>query len=125
MRLKKIALGSTVIMLLALLVPMVFANGELPPGYSPGYWKHQLKVMFNGRGRMQEAGNMFDYEDYIADNIDTSAIEGLSGDPNEFELEDAFLAFTDTSMNNSEDAWLTIANWFNEAAGLEPYVDTD
>ena len=124
MKTSKIALGLTGLILIVLMVPMVFANGngERPPGYSPGYWKHQLKAMFNQRGRMQEEGNMGDYEDYIANEIDTSSINGLAGDPTQFELRDAFEAFTDPSYNHM---WLTIANWFNDAAGLAPYTDND
>ena len=117
MRLSKIALVSTAIALLVLMVPLVFANGngERPPGYSPGYWKHQLKAHYDERGRMQESWNdMLFYEAFIQVNHEPS-----------FTLLGAYLDFTDTSMNNSEDAWLTIANWFNDAAGRAPYVDTD
>lgn len=122
MKISKIALGSTLAALLILMVPLAFANGNGGPGYSPGYWKHQLKVMFNGRGHMQEdVADMEAYAAYIDDHIDTGDIEMLDGFPG-FELEDAYLAFTDTSYNHM---WTTIANWFNEAAGLEPYVDTD
>ncbi len=123
MKAKKIVVGLTLLALVVLMVPPVFANGdERPPGYSPGYWKHQLKAMFNGRGHMHEEGNMEDYEDTIANEMNTSAINDLSGDPSQFELRDAFEAFIDPSYNHM---WLTIANWFNEAAGRKPYVDTD
>jgi hypothetical protein len=124
MKIGKLALSSTLIAVVVLMIPLAFANGNGngEPGYSPGYWKHQLKVMFNGRGHMQESlTDMEMYADYIDGMIDTGDIESLDGSLG-FTNEDAFLAFTDTSYNHM---WTTIANWYNEAAGLEPYVDTD
>jgi len=122
MKLSKLALGSALIALVVLMIPLAFANGNGEPGLSPGYWKHQLKVMFNGRGHMQETlADMDMYAGYIDDHIDTGGIEMLDGFPG-FENEDAFLAFSDTSYNHM---WTTIANWYNEAAGREPYIDTD
>jgi len=117
MKANKIVLGLTVLALVVLMVPSVLANGngERPPGYSPGYWKHQLKAHYNDRGHMQESwDDMLAYEAFIQTNYDAG-----------FTLYGAYLDFTDTSMNNSEDAWLTIANWFNDAAGLAPYTDND
>ena len=36
-------------------IPVAFANGNGgEPGYSPGYWKHQCKASFLGRGRLHE-----------------------------------------------------------------------
>lgn len=78
--------------------------------------------MFNERGHLQEACNMEDYLDIIVDaGTDTSNIINLDGDP-DFSLRDAFLALTDPAYNHM---WLTIANWFNEAAGRAPYIETD
>ena len=114
MRTNKIALALTGITLMVLMVPLVFANGngERPPGYSPGYWKHQLKAHYNDRGHMQESWqNMMNYEAYIQSTYEPS-----------FTLYGAYLDFTDPSMNHM---WLTIANWFNDAAGLAPYTDND
>lgn len=124
MRLNKKALGLTGLALIILMVPLVLANGVPPPelGYSPGYWKHQLKAHYNGRGHMQESWeDMLYYEEYIDMWIDTGDIEYLDGTAG-FTLYDAYLAFNDPSWNHM---WTTIANWFNEAAGLAPYTDSD
>jgi len=123
MKLSKLAFGSALIALVVLMIPLAFANGNGgEPGFSPGYWKHQLKVMFNDRGHMQETlADMDMYAGFIDDYIDTGGIELLDGFPG-FENEDAFLAFSDTSYNHM---WTTIANWYNEAAGRDPYIDTD
>jgi hypothetical protein len=115
MKTKKLAIGLMLVALVAMMIPTVLANGQRDPGYSPGYWKHQLKVEYTGRGRAQVSwDDMEDYEAYIIANLDPT-----------FTLEGAYLDFTDKTMNNSEDAWLIIANYFNEAAGLEPYPDDD
>ncbi len=128
MRLNKIALGLAALTLIVLMVPFVFANGVPPPpepGYSLGYWKHQLKAHYNGRGHMQVSWE--DMEDYAC-AIDwelksLGQIEEFDYDGDgDFTTWDAYLAFNDPSWNHK---WTPIANWFNWAAGYAPYTDND
>ena len=86
-------------------IPVAFANGNggLEPGYSPGYWKHQCRASFLGRGRLHETD---------LDGLLT--IVGLS-------LEDAYLEFT--TGNNSDGHKTDLANLFNAAAGYGDYLE--
>jgi len=71
---------------------------------------------------MQESwDDMENYAMYINMWIDTGDIQYLDGAAG-FTTKDAYLAFTNPSYNQM---WTTIANWFNEAAGLAPYTDSD
>ena len=88
-------------------VPLALANGngELPPGYSPGYWKHQCQVIATERGNLQE-----DYDDMI-DWID------------ELNFADATDAWNFFKGNNSDGHKTDLANEFNALAGYGPYVE--
>jgi len=108
MKLRKFALGLTAVTLTALMVSMAFGC-ELPPGYSPGYWKHNVKVYVEGIGSYsgyESAATMEAYEAAIA-----SAHPG-------FTLELANMIFQDKDYKY---LWLPLANAFNAAAGLAPY----
>jgi len=118
MRLKKIALGATVIMLFALLVPIVFANGNGNggPGYTPGFWKHNIGVALG-----------YNPGSYSAFNDGTKLTEIMLEDYADIvgvTLEEAYEALTakGPGMNTVR---ADMANAFNDAAGLGPYVDTD
>jgi len=85
----------------------------LCPGLSPGYWKHNVNVYNGGRGSYSgdphiTPEQLEDYEAYIKANF----YSGFS------------LAWAQTQFQNNQykDMWLTIANWFNAAAGLAPYI---
>jgi len=111
MKLKKSALGLAAVVLTTLMVSVAFAcePPPPPPGHSPGYWKHNVRVYVRGIGSYSEgetAASMESYEAAIA-----SAHQG-------FTLEWADMIFWD---NDYKYMWLTVANWFNEAAGLAPY----
>jgi hypothetical protein len=94
---------------------------ELPPppsgsGLSPGYWKHNVKVYCGGPGHYsgdphETDGSMESYELWIQTHI---------GGQGSFTLE---WANTQFQNNAYKSMWLTIANWFNAAAGLSPYVE--
>ncbi len=83
-------------------------------GLSPGYWKHNVKVYNGGRGSYSGDPHITPtqleaYATYIAANYHPG-----------FTLSWANERF----QNNAyKDMWLTIANWFNAAAGLLPYED--
>ncbi|MDH5495430.1 MAG: hypothetical protein OEY24_07005 [Candidatus Bathyarchaeota archaeon] len=109
---RKVALGVTVFALMVLIVSPVFACEPPPPepGYSPGFWKHEVRAYVEGKGRLHHTmAEMESFESYIITYIDSG-----------FTLSWANMAFWDKSMKSM---WLTVANWFNEAAGLAPYTD--
>jgi len=89
---------------------------EIPPGegLSPGYWKHNVNVANGGRGSYSGDPHITlvqleEYADYIADHFYPG-----------FTLAIAQTIF----LNNKQHAqWLTVANWFNEAAGLSSYIE--
>jgi hypothetical protein len=84
------------------------------PGLSPGYWKHNVNVYNGGRGSFSgdphiTRAQLEEYEAIIA-----AVHPG-------FTLEWAQQQFQD---NQYKGQWLTIANWFNAAAGRLPYTDS-
>jgi len=86
---------------------------EQGEGLSPGYWKHNVNVYNGGNGSYSgdphiTAAQLEEYEGIIA------AIH-----PG-FTLAEAQHMFWDKSHKSM---WLEIANWFNAAAGLPPYVE--
>jgi len=91
----------------------ILQEGE---GLSPGYWKHNVKVYCGGPGHYsgdphESDGSMKGYELWIQTHI---AGQGS------FTLGWANTQFQNNAYKNM---WLTIANWFNAAAGLSPYVE--
>jgi hypothetical protein len=87
----------------------------LGTGRSPGYWKHNVKVYNGGPGHYSGDPHESDatMEQYEAE---------IQIDHPDFTLEWANEMFQD---NAHKDMWLTIANWFNAAAGLQPYVESN
>ena len=85
----------------------------LGTGRSPGYWKHNVKVYNGGPGHYSGDPHESDatMEQYEAE---------IQIDHPGFTLEWANEMFQD---NAHKDMWLTIANWFNAAAGLQPYEE--
>jgi hypothetical protein len=87
---------------------------EQGEGLSPGYWKHNVNVANGGRGSYSgdphiTLAQLQAYAAYIATNFHPG-----------FDLAEAQQIF----QNNKQHAqWLTVANWFNAAAGLSPYVE--
>jgi len=110
MKLSRIALGFA---MLALVVPFAFAcepPPPPPPGHSPGYWKHNVRVYCRGIAHYnneESTSTMEAYEAYIIANIDS----GFT------------LCWADMVMWNNafKSIWITVADYFNEAAGLGPY----
>ena len=97
-------LGPALIMaILITSIPVVFSNGGLEPGYSPGYWKHQCKVWILERGHLHEP----DLDIYAASFG--------------YDVQQAYDEFTDG--NNSDGHWTWLANEFNAAAGYGPYIE--
>ena len=99
-------LGLTLILaILITSIPFAFANGngELPPGYSPGYWKHQCKAWILLRGHLHETN-----------------IAGLAASIG-YTVEEAYDIFT--TGNNADGHKTDLANLFNAAAGYGPYIE--
>jgi len=111
MKLKNLALGLTAVMLTAMMISIAFAcePPPPPPGHSPGYWKHNVRVYVEGRGSYSGEETPALMESYEAT---------IAGAHPGFTLEWANMIFWDTDYKYM---WLTVANWFNEAAGLAPY----
>jgi hypothetical protein len=82
-------------------------------GLSPGYWKHNVNVYNGGRGSYSGDPHITpaQLEAYAA-YIKTNFYSGFS------------LAWAQSRFQNNQykDMWLTIANWFNAAAGRAPYT---
>ncbi len=83
-------------------------------GLSPGYWKHNVNVYNGGKGSFSgdphiTRQQLEAYAQYIATNFSPG-----------FTLQNAQQIFQD---NKQHAQWLTVANWFNAAAGLPPYSD--
>jgi hypothetical protein len=83
------------------------------PGLSPGYWKHNVNVYNGGHGSYSGDPHITPtqleaYAAYIKANFEPSFS----------------LAWAQTRFQNNQykNMWLTIANWFNAAAGLAPYI---
>jgi len=111
MKLRKTILALTFLAVFAMFVNATYACCHCKPGLSPGYWKHNVRVYVEGIGSYsgdpkETATSMEDYEAEIA--------LVHSG----FTLEWANEKFQD---NQYKSMWLTIANWFNRAAGRSPY----
>lgn len=76
MKLKGIALGLAVVALVISVVPSVFACYE----YTPGYWKHNVRVYVEGRGSYsadidgvkESDASMECYEAWIQANVNPS-----------------------------------------------------
>jgi hypothetical protein len=84
------------------------------PGLSPGYWKHNVNVYNGGHGSYSgdphiTPAQLETYAAYIAANFHPG-----------FNLAEAQQLFQD---NKQHAQWLTIANWFNAAAGRLPYTE--
>jgi len=122
--------GLTGLALLLIVIPLVFSNGDpdpppCEPGYSPGFWKHQLKAHYNDRGHIHVP---FAIMETFAADID-SELKSL-GEVDDFDYDedgsfttmDTFLAFTDPTWNHK---WTPLGNWFNWAAGYAPYTEND
>jgi hypothetical protein len=121
MKLNRIALGLTAIALMLLMVSTASAC-YMPPGLSPGYWKHNVNVYCGGNGSYsgdphETAETMEGYAAYI-----------LTGSLGYAPTHDQIVLFLSNVNgifhdNTQKDMWLTIANWFNAAAGRLPYSD--
>ncbi len=108
MKFNKIALSLTMLALMVLMAPIVFACEPPPPppcepGYSPGYWKHEIRAQLYDKG----AKHYSPAEYWI--------IFGNTG------FIDPYLVYDWLWDNDYKYMWLDIANAFNEAAGLGPY----
>lgn len=88
----------------------------IPPqgqGLSPGYWKHNVNVYNGGHGSYSGDPHITPtqleaYAAYIAANFHSGFTLGWANE--QFQ------------NNAHKNMWLTIANWFNAAAGLLPYA---
>lgn len=117
-------------------LPVYIYKTDIPPppiesGHSPGYWKHQFNAYFEGKGKAQETweklelytGKIDAYYDstppYFLDcPLPTASLLDLNND-SRFGMDDAHMTFTDATHN---ELWLGLANWYNWASGLKPYI---
>lgn len=115
MKTKTIAVGSTLVALLVLMVPLAFANGNGNGmcEYTPGYWKHNVTVYVEDRhensyaadvaGIKESDASMEAYEAWIIANIDAA-----------FTLADAYGDFWERGPGVQERRQ-ELADWFNMA----------
>ena len=96
------------------------------PGFSLGYWKHNLKVYNGGPGSYSaQSGDMLHETDETMRSY-AGAIILKHGDEAIPDTVPEFLAWPNIKFqdNVNKSQWLTIASWFNEASGLLPYTST-
>jgi len=131
MRMKyKTLLGIAAFLMLSIAVLPVLA---WPPGYSPGYWKHQINAWIDDKGRPQ-----ITYDQLMSYTASIDSYYGVVPAPyyegyqlwpvsefdynsdGAFTIEDAYNIFNDHTWNYK---WTPLANWYNYVAGLAPWVD--
>jgi hypothetical protein len=129
MKLDRIALCLATVTLIVLMVSTASACDL--PGLSPGYWKHNVKVYMGGPGHYSAPSDDLPHEtkksmeDYAAIILAAHAGDGIPPSvdtPAEF-LEWANGRFQNNEFKKADPSWLTIANWFNLAAGRLLYSD--
>lgn len=100
-----------------------------PPGHSPGYWKHQFRATYLGKGKAQET--QADLEMWTLDintyyGVTPPTYEGYTLTPvssldyepdGDFDIDDVLGIFNDPAWNHM---WTPLANWYNYKAGLAP-----
>jgi len=112
MKTNKIALALTGLVLMVLMVPLVFANGNGEPGYTPGFWKHNIGVYLG-----ENPGEYSAFND--GTKVDAEILEGLGID-----LQAAYAALS-AKGPGSDTVRADMANDLNTAAGFGPFVDED
>jgi hypothetical protein len=111
---KRILVSVFAVAAMALMISSVSACCYCKPGLSPGYWKHNVRVYVEDRGSYSG-----DYPKMTAELLEEYEAKIQVRHPS-FTLEWANDMFQD---NANKDMWLTIANWFNHAAGRSSYHD--
>ena len=116
MRTNKIALALTGIILIVMLVPPVFANGNGngEPGYTPGFWKHNIGVYLG-----ENPGGYSAFND--GTKVDAEMLEELFADL-DVTPEEAYEALS-AKGPGMDTVRADMANAFNVAAGYGPFVD--
>jgi len=116
MKANKIAVGLMGLLLIGLMVPVVFANGNGngEPGYTPGFWKHNIGVALG-----ENPGGYSAFND--GTKLTATMLQGFA-DSIPVTLADAYAALSakGPGMNTVRDG---MANAFNTAAGYDPFVD--
>src|SRR3972149_4416526 len=104
---------------------------ERPAGKSPGWWKHQFLAYIEGKGKPQLSwSTLVDLTAMIDGYYGLTPpplfgyplppVSSLDYDGNGvFTTGDAYNIFTHNSWNS---LWTPLANWYNWAYGLAPYV---
>lgn len=126
---KKMLIGISAVALLALMISNVYAGASCPPGLSPGYWKHNVKVYNGGPGHYSAQEEGMDHETDASMLAYAKAILGYSnpyGITIPAGLTPAqFLAWANGIFQSKQTypgQWLNLANAFNSAAGRNPYM---
>jgi hypothetical protein len=116
MRTNKIALALTGVILMVLMVPPVFANGNGngEPGYTPGFWKHNIGVSLG-----YNPGRYSAFSD--GTKLTEVMLEGYA-DAIPVTLEEAYEALS-AKGPGMDTVRADMANAFNTEAGYGPFVD--
>ncbi len=129
MKSKRIAIGIAAVTILALMISSVYAGTGCPPGLSPGYWKHNVKVYNGGPGHYSAQEEGMDHE---TDETMLGYATAILGFVNPYGITippgltpEEFLAWANNIFQNKQTypgEWLNLANAFNSAAGRSPYL---
>jgi hypothetical protein len=98
------------------------------PGLSPGYWKHNVNVYNGGPGSYSSPGTGLPHEtdESMLGYAATILVNHAGEFPADVDTGPEFLQWAHSMFQDpaNNDMWLTIANWFNEAAGRSLYSDS-
>ena len=123
----------SLLLLITLLASLVTPALACPPGRSPGWWKHQFRAIYEGKGKPHisketlETGISELNADWFSvtwgpswDGYTLPALANFDyDDEGDFDKDDVLAIWGDTSWN---DLWIPLANYFNYIAGLAPYI---
>ena len=128
MKIKKLFIGITTVALLAMMISNVYAQEcECPPGFTPGFWKHNIGVYLYGEtdGEIGSPGhyNSFGYHGGVRDGmrLDDGMMEEFLGYVQNMSpgltMEDAYNALTAHGYKGANLVRDAMANMWNSAAG--------
>ncbi len=129
MKSKRIVIGIAAVTTLALMMSSVYASTSCPPGLSPGFWKHNVKVYCGGPGHYSSPEEGMDR---LTDTDMLNYATAILGFVNPYGITipdsakvsaDAFLHWANGILQDpTNPMWLNLANAFNSAAGRAPYL---
>lgn len=125
MKYVKHTLGSTIAALLAVFILAFPVLACLPPGESPGYWKHQVVAYVEEQGAIHEPDIVgltaeINYYWSLGPPLPwpwLPMVPDTNGD-GVFTIMDAYAIFTDKAYKTY---WLALADYYNGVSGRAPY----